>query len=82
MRALYVSLRLLAIAVFSPILLLCVVAVTLIHPVAAVRYRFRAAVRMWMGLVDWVKDKPVGYTYWERYEAPVMLAEIEVHHEE
>ena len=25
---------------------------------------------------------PVGYSYWEQYQAPSMLDEIEVHHDE
>jgi hypothetical protein len=42
----------------------------------------RVALRLWMGVCDWVKGIPVGYSFWEQYEAPVMLDEIVVHHDE
>jgi hypothetical protein len=32
--------------------------------------------------MDWSRGIPVGYSYWEQYEAPLMLDEIEVHHDE
>jgi len=35
-----------------------------------------------MSVGDWVKGLPVGYSYWERYQAPAMLDEIVVHHED
>ena len=35
-----------------------------------------------MNVADWVKGIPVGYSYWEQYEAPAMLDEIVVHHED
>lgn len=82
MRALYVSLRFFAVALTSPIILLCVVAVAILHPADCIRGHFRAPLRIWLGVLDWVQDNPVGYTFWERYEAPVMLDEIAVHHEE
>ncbi len=37
---------------------------------------------LWMNVCDWVKGIPVGYSYWEQYEAPVMLDQIVVHHDE
>lgn len=82
MRRLNVSLRLLAAVVAGPLILLCIAAATLLHPYDAIRNRFRLAVRIWMNVVDWVKGIPVGYSYWERYEAPIMLDEIVVHHDE
>jgi len=35
-----------------------------------------------MSVLDWIKGIPVGYSYWEQYEAPTMLDEIAVHHDE
>jgi hypothetical protein len=29
-----------------------------------------------------MRDIPIGYTYWVQYQAPVMLDEIVVHHDE
>jgi hypothetical protein len=82
MRRVYISLRLVAVASISPVIALYIAAATLLHPVDAVRYRFRTALRLWMNVTDWIKGIPVGYSYWEQYEAPVMLDEIAVHHEE
>ena len=82
MRRVYVTLRLLAVVLVCPLIALYIVAATLLHPIAAIRDRFRTALRLWLNIIDWVKDIPVGYTYWERYEAAVMLDEIVVHHED
>jgi hypothetical protein len=35
-----------------------------------------------MSVMDWVRGIPIGYSYWVRYDAPSMLDEIVVHHEE
>jgi hypothetical protein len=75
-------LRLLAVAVACPLILVHIAVVTLLHPLNAVRNRFHTPLRLWMSVTDWVKGIPVGYSYWERYQAPVMLDEIEVHHDE
>jgi len=82
MRLLYVYLRLLAVALALPAIVVYIAVALVLHPLAAVRSRFRSAVRLWMGVVDWIKGIPVGYSYWVRYEAPGMLDEIAVHHEE
>lgn len=82
MRRLYTYLRLLAVVVASPLVLLCIAAAVLLHPLDAIRNRFRIVLRIWMSVTDWVKGIPVGYSYWETYEAPVMLDEIVVHHDE
>jgi len=82
MRRLYFILRLLAAALLSPVIAVYIAFATLLHPVAAFRNRFRTALRLWMSVLDWIKGVPVGYSYWEQYEAPTMLDEIAVHHDE
>ena len=82
MQRLYASLRLLAVVVAGPLIVLCMAAAVLLHPLEAIRNRCRIVVRIWMSVTDWVKGIPVGYSYWEQYEAPVMLDEIVVHHDE
>jgi hypothetical protein len=82
MQRLYSYLRLLAVALAFPVIVVYIAAATLVRPIAAFRNRFRTALRMWMSVVDWVKGIPVGYSYWEQYEAPIMLDEIAVHHDE
>jgi len=82
MPRLYFCLRLLAVAMAFPAILLYILVATLAHPVAAFHLDFRTALRIWMGVVDWVKGIPVGYSYWEQYEAPSMLDEIVVHHDD
>jgi len=82
MGRVYLYLRLLAVALAFPVIVVYIVAATLLHPIAAFRNRFRAALRIWMSVVDWIKGIPVGYSYWEQYEAPIMLDEIAVHHDE
>jgi hypothetical protein len=82
MRRLYLYLRLLAVALAFPIIVVCIAAATLVHPIVAFRSRLRTSLRLWMGVVDWIKGIPVGYSYWEQYEAPTMLDEIAVHHDE
>jgi len=82
MRRFYLYLRLLAVAVAFPVIVVCITVATLVHPIAAIRSRFRQTLRQWMGVVDWIKGIPVGYSYWEQYQAPTMLDEIAVHHDE
>ena len=79
---LYLYLRMLAVALASPVIVVYVAAAILMHPIAAFRNRFRSALRIWMNVLDWIKGIPVGYSYWEQYEAPIMLDEIAVHHDE
>ncbi len=76
------TLRLLAAIVVSPILLLGVIIASLLHPVDTVRRPLQRPLRLLMNASDWVKGMPVGYSYWERYQAPAMLDEIVVHHED
>lgn len=75
-------LRILAVLVVSPIILVCIVVASLLHPADTVRHPAQWALRISMNVADWVKDLPVGYSYWERYQAPAMLDEIAVHHED
>ena len=76
------SLRLLAVIVVSPILLLGMVIACLLHPVDTIRRPLQRPLRLAMNVSDWAKGLPVGYSYWERYQAPAMLDEIAVHHED
>ena len=82
MSRLYFCLRLVAVAVAFPAILLYILAVTLVRSIRAFRSGLRTPLRVWMGVLDWAKGIPVGYSYWEQYEAPIMLDEIVVHHDE
>ena len=76
------TLRLLAVIVVSPLLLLGIVIACVLHPVDSFRRPLQRPLRVLMNTSDWVKGLPVGYSYWERYQAPAMLDEIVVHHED
>ncbi len=82
MSRLHFCLRLLAIAVAFPAILLYIAAATLVRSTTEFRTGLRTPLRVWMGLLDWARGIPVGYSYWEHYEAPIMLDEIVVHHDE
>jgi len=90
MSRLYFCLRLLAIAIAFPVIALYIAAATLARALVSVTRRsqaprassLRVPLRIWLGVMDWTKGIPVGYTYWVQYEAPVMLDEIAVHHDE
>jgi hypothetical protein len=82
MHRLTYSLRLLAVVVSSPVIVLVIAVATLLHPIASVKTRFHTSLRIWMSVMDWVKGIPIGYTYWVQYHAPSMLDEIAVHHDE
>ncbi len=75
-------LRLLAVVVIGPIILVCIVVASLLHPVDTCRRPGQRPLRIFMNVADWVKGLPVGYSYWERYQAPAMLDQIAVHHED
>ena len=76
------ALRMIAVAVMLPAIVLAIAGATLFRPIASVRGKFHTALRLWMSVLDWVKGIPIGYTYWEQYQAPAMLDEIAVHHDE
>jgi hypothetical protein len=82
MPRLYFCLRLLAVAVAFPVILIYMLIATVVRSMIAFRSGLRTPLRIWMGLLDWAKGIPVGYSYWEQYEAPSMLDEIAVHHDE
>jgi len=82
MGRLYLYFRLLAVVLTFPVVVVYIAIATLVHPITAIRNRFRTALRIWMSVLDWIKGIPVGYSYWEQYEAPSMLDEIAVHHDE
>jgi hypothetical protein len=82
MHRLRLSLRMLAVAVSFPAIVLIIACSTLLHPIASLKSKFRSSLRLWMSVMDWVKGIPIGYTYWVQYHAPSMLDEIEVHHDE
>ena len=74
--------RLLAVVTMMPVIALVLVGAALLHPIASVRGKFHTSLRLWMSVLDWVKGVPIGYTYWVQYQAPAMLDEIAVHHDE
>ena len=76
------ALRMLAVAVSFPVIVLVIGCATLFHPIASVRGKFHTSLRLWMSVLDWVKGIPIGYTYWVSFQAPAMLDEIVVHHDE
>ena len=76
------TLRLFVVAVSLPAIVLVILCATLLHPITAVRTNFRLALRLWLNVLDWVKEIPIGYTFWVRYQAPLMLDAIEVHHDD
>lgn len=81
----YLCLRLIAVAVASPVIAICILIAAGIRYIAPQRRkarRTREVLRLWMSVGDWVKGIPVGYSYWVQYQAPVMLDEIVVHHDE
>jgi hypothetical protein len=80
-RLVYI-LRLVAVVIASPFIAIGIVVVTLLHPVEAFQRPLHRPLRVWMGVMDWVRGIPVGYSYWERYQAPAMLDQIVVHHHE
>jgi hypothetical protein len=85
MPRLHFYLRLVAVAIASPFIAIYIVVVASAHFVSAAQRgsrRNREVLRLWMSVSDWVKGIPVGYSYWEQYQAPVMLDEIVVHHDE
>jgi len=82
MPRLYFCLRLVAIALAFPAILIYMLAATAIRSTSGLRTGLRTPLRVWMGVLDWARGIPVGYSYWEQYEAPVMLDEIEVHHDD
>ncbi len=70
------------VAVMLPAIVLVIVCATLFSPIASARGKLHTSLRLWMSVLDWVKGIPIGYTYWEQYQAPAMLDEIAVHHDE
>ena len=82
MYRLQYALRTFAVAVMFPAIVLVILCATLFHPIASVRGKFHTSLRLWMSVLDWVKGIPIGYTYWVSFQAPAMLDEIAVHHDE
>ncbi len=90
MQRLYFCLRLFAIAIAFPAIALYIAGATLVRALVSLTRRsqsphassLRVPLRIWLSVMDWTRGIPVGYSYWEQYEAPVMLDEIAVHHDE
>ena len=76
------TLRLFVVAVSLPAIVLVILSATLLRPIDSTKGRFHTALRLWLNVLDWVKGIPIGYTYWVTYQAPVMLDEIAVHHDD
>ena len=82
MHRLTFFLRLLAVAVSFPVIVLVIAGAILLHPIASLKTKFHTSLRIWMSVMDWVKGIPMGYTYWVQYHVPSTLDEIAVHHDE
>ena len=82
MHRLTISLRVLAVVVSFPVIVLVIACATLLHPITPLKTRIRTPIRLWMSVMDWIKGIPIGYSYWVQYQAPMMLDEIAVHHDE
>jgi hypothetical protein len=90
MPRLYQFLRAFAVAIVFPAIACYLVLAMGVHALRALVRKPRSQragilhvpLRLWMNLVDWIRGMPVGYSYWEQYQAPVMLDEIAVHHDE
>ena len=82
MQRLYSCLRLIAVAVAFPAILLYIALATLADMVVSFRAKSGKPLRLWMAVADWARGIPVGYSYWEQFEAPAMLDEIAVHHDD
>jgi len=90
MTRLLICLRISAIAIVFPAIALYIAGATLVQAVALLCRNSRAPhassrrvpLRIWLSVMDWIRGIPVGYSYWEQYEAPVMLDEIAVHHDD
>jgi hypothetical protein len=82
MHRLTFSLRLIAVVVSLPVIVLVIASAILLYPIASFKSKFHTSLRIWMSVMDWVKGIPMGYTYWVQYQAPSMLDEIAVHHDE
>ena len=82
MHRLTFCLRLLAVVVSLPVIVLVIAWATLLHPIASLKTKFHTSLRIWMSVMDWMRGIPIGYTYWVQYHAPSMLDEIAVHHDE
>jgi len=82
MPRLYLYLRIVAVVIGFPVILIYIAVATVVRSLSSLRSGLRTPLRIWMSIVDWVKGIPVGYSYWEQYEAPIMLDEIVVHHDE
>jgi len=76
------ALRCTAVVVAFPVIAMVILCATLLHPINSVRTKFHTSLRLWMSVLDWVKEIPIGYTYWVQYQAPMMLDEIVVHHDD
>ena len=77
--------RLLGVALAFPAIIAYIAVASIWHRIRSPRNgtrTLRVALRLWMSVCDWIKGIPIGYSYWVQYEAPVMLDEIAVHHDE
>jgi hypothetical protein len=82
MQRLQFCLRLFAVAVAFPAILLYIALAALIDMASSLRARSGRPLRLWMAVADWTRGIPVGYSYWVQFEAPAMLDEIAVHHDD
>ncbi|MDR3747943.1 MAG: hypothetical protein P4M04_07305 [Acidobacteriota bacterium] len=82
MQRLSLCLRLLSVVLVFPVILIYIALLTVVCLLNSSSARSRTPLRLWVSVMDWVKGIPVGYSYWEQFEAPSMVDEIAVHHDD
>ena len=82
MQRLFRYLRLFAVALAFPAILLYLAWAMVRDLLNTSRSRSHTPLRLWMSVLDWANGIPVGYSYWEQFEAPAMVDEIAVHHDD
>jgi hypothetical protein len=82
MQRLYFYSRLLVVVLAFPAILVYIALLTAHDLLDSSPAWSRTPLRLWMSVADWAKNIPVGYSYWEQFEAPSMVDEIAVHHDD
>ena len=82
MQRLYYYVRLVAVVLVFPAILVYLALLTARGWLRSSPAGSRTPLRSWMSVVDWTKGVPLGYSYWEQFEAPSMVDEIAVHHDD
>ena len=61
------TLRLCAVVVSFPVIVLVIACATLLHPITSFKTKFHTSLRLWMSVMDWIEGIPIGYTDWVEY---------------